>query len=52
MWLENWIFFFFFYLINIFAFDPITSVASWALSTLPGAVGEAAALDSSKAGVG
>lgn len=40
------------YLINIFALNSISSVAGWALSTLPGAIGEAGALDSSKTGVG
>ena len=39
------------YLINIFTFDAIASVASWALSTLPGTIREAGALRSSKAGV-
>lgn len=57
MWPENWIitfclFVLFSYLINIFALNSISSVASWALSTLPGAIGEAGALDSSKTGVG
>ncbi len=39
------------YLINIFTFDTIASVASWTLSTLPGTIRETGALGSSKAGV-
>lgn len=40
-----------FYLIHIFTLDTIASVASWALSTLPGTIRETGALGSSKAGV-
>lgn len=39
-------------LIDVFALDSISSVATRALSALPGAVREAGALDSSEAGVG
>lgn len=37
-----------FYLINIFTLDTIASVASWALSALPGTIRETGALGSSK----
>lgn len=40
------------YLINVFTLDSITTVANWALSTLPGTIRETGALDSSKAGIG
>lgn len=39
-------------LIDIFALDSISRVATWALSALPGAVREAGALDSSETRVG